>query len=106
MNYFIPNLEADFPLRKASRSMASLRPSPILAVVDVYDSASLIVKEFERLIDVYGTNSITNLMPLVIRMLEHLEIFAAAAEKENEELDDLQTRNSERLQTSRTHAFE
>jgi len=68
---------------------AEARVPPQLAVVDVYESASLIGNEFERLIEKYGTESITTLMPMIIRVLEHLEFFASNAEKGTEELEDL-----------------
>lgn len=57
-----------------------------ITVVDVYDSAALIGKDFEYLIEQYGVEAVTDLMPKVIRVLEQLEFLAAKNEKENEEL--------------------
>jgi len=37
----------------------------LASVVDVYDLASEIGKEFERLIDAHGADSLTNMMPKV-----------------------------------------
>ena len=41
-------------------------------VVDVYDLASDIGKEFEIIIDKYGADALRSLMPRVICALEHL----------------------------------
>jgi len=40
-------------------------PSRQVTVVDVYDLASVIGKDFELLIDRFGTESVTHLMPKV-----------------------------------------
>lgn len=53
-------------------------------VVDVYDSAALIGKDFEYLIEQYGVEAVTDLMPKVIRVLEQLEYLASKNERENE----------------------
>lgn len=55
-----------------------------VTVVDVYDSAALIGKDFEYLIEQYGVEIVTELMPKVIRVLEQLEYLASKNEKENE----------------------
>lgn len=55
-------------------------------VVDVYDSAALIGKDFEYLIEQYGVEAVTDLMPKVIRVLEQLEYLASKNERENEVL--------------------
>ena len=60
-----------------------------LTVVDVYDQAAIIGKEFECIIDNFGADAVTSLMPKVIRILEQLEILASRNEKENQELNDL-----------------
>lgn len=62
-----------------------------LSVVDVYDSAALIGKDFEYLIEQYGVEAVTDLMPKVIRVLEQLEYLAGKNEKENEELLQLES---------------
>ena len=61
-----------------------------VSVVDVYDSAALIGKDFEYLIEQYGVEAVTDLMPKVIRVLEQLEFLAAKNEKENDELMQLE----------------
>lgn len=61
-----------------------------LSVVDVYDSAALIGKDFEYLIEQYGVEAVTELMPKVIRVLEQLEFLASKNEKENDELMQLE----------------
>lgn len=62
-----------------------------VSVVDVYDSAALIGKDFEYLIEQYGVEAVTDLMPKVIRVLEQLEYLAGKHEKENEELLQLES---------------
>ncbi|XP_067934562.1 RILP-like protein 1 isoform X3 [Watersipora subatra] len=62
-----------------------------VSVVDVYDSAALIGKDFEYLIEQYGVETVTDLMPKVIRVLEQLEYLAGKYEKENEELLHLES---------------
>lgn len=42
-------------------------PSRQMTVVDVYDLASVIGKDFERIIDQFGADSVTHLMPKVCR---------------------------------------
>ena len=69
-------------------------PSPSdslhLTVVDVYDVASSIGKEFEKVIEMFGPEAVTELMPKVINVLEHLEILASKNQKENSEIMELQ----------------
>ena len=60
-----------------------------LTVVDVYDLAASIGKEFETIIDNYGPEVVTELMPKVINVLEHLEILSTRNQKENAEINDL-----------------
>lgn len=61
-----------------------------VSVTDVYDQAAGIGKEFEKLIEAYGVESVTDLMPKVIRALEQLEALASKYEKESSEISDLQ----------------
>ncbi|KAK7585845.1 hypothetical protein V9T40_000024 [Parthenolecanium corni] len=63
-----------------------------ISVIDVYELASGIGKEFEKVIDLYGAEAVTNLMPKVISALEHLESLATKNERENTLLDDLRNR--------------
>lgn len=68
------------------------RPStPSISVLDVYDIAASIGKEFESIIDKYGPYSVSNLMPKVISVLEELEDFATKFESEGREIITLQT---------------
>lgn len=60
-----------------------------ITVVDVYDQASMIGKEFEKIIDIHGVDAVTDLMPKVIRCLEQLEVLANKNEKENHEIVEL-----------------
>ncbi|XP_021346311.1 RILP-like protein 1 isoform X5 [Mizuhopecten yessoensis] len=60
-----------------------------ISVVDVYDQAAGIGKEFEKLIEGYGVEAVTDLMPKVIKSLEQLETLAARYEKETNEISDL-----------------
>uniref|UniRef100_A0A1I7ZA99 RILP-like protein homolog n=1 Tax=Steinernema glaseri TaxID=37863 RepID=A0A1I7ZA99_9BILA len=68
----------------------SASPSKHITVVDVYDLAASIGKDFEMLIDQFGKEAIIPIMPKVISALETLESLANFNEKENEEIIDLQ----------------
>ncbi|VDK72129.1 unnamed protein product [Onchocerca ochengi] len=61
-------------------------PSRHITVVDVYDLAASIGKDFERIIDEFGNDSVRQIMPKVISALETLESLANHNEKENEEI--------------------
>lgn len=63
-----------------------------LSVMDVYDIASEIGKEFEKIIDTHGSDTVINLMPKVIYALEYLENFSLQNEKENTTIQDLKDR--------------
>ncbi|XP_069680149.1 RILP-like protein homolog isoform X2 [Periplaneta americana] len=63
-----------------------------VSVVDVYDIASEIGKEFEKIIDAHGTEAVTSLMPKVINALEHLEGLATKNERENTTVQELKAR--------------
>ncbi|KAL4223652.1 Rab interacting lysosomal protein-like 1 [Mactra antiquata] len=60
-----------------------------VTVTDVYDQAAGIGKEFEKLIETYGVDAVTDLMPKVIRALEQLEALATKYENESSEINDL-----------------
>jgi len=66
-----------------------------VSVVDVYDIASEIGKECEKLIDLFGVESVTNLMPKVINALELLENLATKNERENTMVQELSTKVSQ-----------
>lgn len=63
-----------------------------MSVVDVYDLASDIGKECEKIIDLFGADSVTALMPKVINILELLEAMATRNESENTKLQELNDR--------------
>ncbi|KAF7378894.1 hypothetical protein HZH66_015128 [Vespula vulgaris] len=63
-----------------------------VSVVDVYDIASEIGKECEKLIDLFGVESVTNLMPKVINALELLENLAIKNERENTTVQELRAK--------------
>lgn len=60
-----------------------------IAVVDVYDLATDIGKEYERIIDRYGTDAVTGIMPKIINTLELLEALATKNERENAIIQEL-----------------
>uniref|UniRef100_A0A2S2RAN2 RILP-like n=1 Tax=Sipha flava TaxID=143950 RepID=A0A2S2RAN2_9HEMI len=62
-----------------------------LSVIDVYDIAQDIGREFESIIDAYGTDAITGLMPKVVTALEQMEMLAMKNERENTTVDDLRS---------------
>ena len=66
-----------------------------VSVVDVYDIASEIGKECEKLIDLYGVESVTNLMPKVIHALELLENLATKNDRENTTVQELRSKISQ-----------
>lgn len=68
-------------------------PSEI-SVVDVYDLASEIGKECEKIIDCYGAEAVTSLMPKVVNALEMLESLASRNENENTTIQVLTDRVS------------
>lgn len=60
-----------------------------ISVTEVYDQASGIGKELEKLIECYGSEAVTGLMHKVVRSLELLEALAFRYEQENSEIGDL-----------------
>lgn len=63
-----------------------------VSVVDVYDIASDIGKECEKIIDQFGADAVNSLMPKVINALELLENLAMRNERENITLQELKSR--------------
>ncbi|VDO93645.1 unnamed protein product [Schistosoma curassoni] len=94
-----PRLTRRFSLEGVNKTLVTFpsealsdRPStPSISVLDVYDIAASIGKEFESIIDKYGPYSVSNLMPKVISVLEELEDFATKFESEGREIITLQT---------------
>ena len=71
-----------------------------ITVVDVYDTAASIGKEFEKIIDGFGPEAVSDLMPKVIGVLEQLEILAGRNQRENTEIGELRFA-VERLETEK-----
>lgn len=63
-----------------------------ITVVDVYDLASDIGKECEKIIDCFGAEAVTALMPKVVQSLEMLEHLASRNENENATIQVLSDR--------------
>lgn len=63
-----------------------------VSVIDVYDIATEIGKEFEKIIDAHGVEAVTGLMPKVINALEHLEVLATKNECENTLIEELKAK--------------
>lgn len=60
-----------------------------VSVVEVYDLASDIGRECEKIIEEFGPNVVAQLIPKVINALEKLEHLASENERENSILEDL-----------------
>ena len=73
----------------SDREMMAEESDDFISVVDVYDQAASIGKEFEKMIETFGVESLTGLMPKVIKALENLETLAARYEQENTEISNL-----------------
>lgn len=63
-----------------------------ITVVDVYDLASDIGKECEKIIECFGTEAVTAIMPKVVQSLEMLEQLASRNENENATIQVLSDR--------------
>uniref|UniRef100_A0A1A8LHU0 RILP-like protein 1 n=1 Tax=Nothobranchius pienaari TaxID=704102 RepID=A0A1A8LHU0_9TELE len=83
-----------------------------LTVMDVYDIAAVVGQEFERIIDQYGCEALSRLMPKVVRVLEILEVMVSRSsmspdtEELRLELDRLRLERIERLEKERKHRQE
>lgn len=60
-----------------------------IGVVDVYELASDIGKECEKIIEKFGADSVTHLMPVVINTLELLEAVTAKSERDTITIQEL-----------------
>lgn len=76
-----------------------------VSVVDVYDIASEIGKECEKIIDQFGAEAVTSLMPKVISALELLENLATKNERENTQMQELRAK-IEQLETDKQEKAE
>lgn len=80
-----------------------------LTVMDVYDIAAVVGQEFERIIDQYGCEALSRLMPKVVRVLEILEVMVSRSSISPEveelrlELDKLRLERLDRLQKEKKH---
>jgi len=92
-------------MRKMTCSSPMRQQDTSLTVLDVYDEAALIGKDFERIIETYGTDIVRDLVPKVIRILELLESQAAKNEKTTDEFLEMNTR-IERLEAEKNEARE
>ncbi|XP_035514549.1 RILP-like protein 1 [Morone saxatilis] len=85
------------------------RPAAELTVMDVYDIAAVLGREFERTIDRFGCESLVGVVPKVVRVLEHLEALVSRgaagqeAEELRRELDRLRQERSDRYKQERKH---
>lgn len=86
------------------------KPVAELTVMDVYDMASLVGQEFERLIEQHGCEAIARLMPKVVRVLEILEVLVSRnhiippeMEELRLELDRLRLERADRIEKERKH---
>ncbi|NWJ06200.1 RIPL1 protein, partial [Crypturellus undulatus] len=83
-----------------------------LTVMDVYDIASAVGQEFERVIDQHGCEAIARLMPKVVRVLEILEVLVSRnhinpeMEELRLELDRLRLERMDRIEKERKHQKE
>lgn len=88
------------------------RPALELTVTDVYEIASVLGRDFERIIDRFGCESLVGVVPKVVRVLELLEalVSSGAAGQEAEELrgelDRLRQERSDRYEQERRHQKE
>uniref|UniRef100_A0A3Q3F303 RILP-like protein 1 n=1 Tax=Labrus bergylta TaxID=56723 RepID=A0A3Q3F303_9LABR len=80
-----------------------------LTVMDVYDIAAVVGQEFERIIDQYGCEALSRLMPKVVRVLEILEVMVSRnnispeTEELRLELDKLRLERIDRLEKEKKH---
>ncbi|XP_037607849.1 RILP-like protein 1 isoform X3 [Sebastes umbrosus] len=83
-----------------------------LTVMDVYDIAAVVGQEFERIIDQYGCEALSRLMPKVVRVLEILEVMVSRnsigpeTEELRLELDKLRLERMERMEKDKKHRKE
>lgn len=67
-----------------------------LTTADVYEEASLIGQDIEKIIERFGHDAVMDLMPKVIRVLEKLELVVGEKEASRLEIAELKLEN-ERL---------
>lgn len=96
------------PSQEHSMSEILLNSIEEVSVVDVYDLATAIGSECEKIIDLYGAKSVESLIPKCINALELLEGLAVRNERETsliQELNDriakLESEKAERAETKK-----
>jgi len=62
---------------------------PEVSILDVYDLASDIGKEFEKMISLHGSEMVQGLMPKVVGVLELLEKISTQSEQERQTVEEL-----------------
>lgn len=67
-----------------------------LTTAEVYEQASVIGQDIEKIIELYGHEAVIDLMPRVVTVLEELELLVCEREKEKLEIAELRMEN-ERL---------
>ncbi|CAL8318289.1 unnamed protein product [Lota lota] len=83
-----------------------------LTVMDVYDIAAVVGQEFERIIDQYGCEALSRLMPKVVRVLEILEVMVSRnsispeTEELRLELNKLRLERMDRMEKEKKHKKE
>lgn len=77
------------------------KPLKGVTITDVYDIASDIGNDFERLIETFGAEPLSSLVPKVINILEQLEHLAAQNQKEQDQMAELRYA-VEKLQMEKT----
>jgi len=82
-------LVMDRTKERPRRATSKEKPEKNLNLVDVYDIAADIGKEFEELIDHHGADQVTSLMQKVISALEHLEVLVQKNDNELILIEDL-----------------
>ncbi|XP_077593952.1 RILP-like protein 1 [Stigmatopora nigra] len=96
------------------RGGSALEKNPAdLTVMDVYDIAATLGHEFERIIDQYGCEALSRLMPKVVRVLEIMEVMVSRhsmggpeADELRLELDKLRLERTERMEKEKKHRKE
>ncbi|XP_028312837.1 RILP-like protein 1 [Gouania willdenowi] len=88
------------------------RPAAELTVMDVYDIASALGQEFERVIDRYDCEALVGVVPRVVRVLELLEALVSRGTAGQEveglraEVDRLRRERNDRYEQERKHQEE
>ncbi len=74
---------------EAQDSSSEYDSLPEISLTDVYDLASEIGKEFEKMINLYGDDLVRGLMPKVVGVLELLERVSNQSEQDRLNVEEL-----------------